>query len=333
VAPIKESGMSSSSDLEIPLHAQPRQEDWNFDLEGALAATLTVRATVPADGYTAQTLGTERAGNGVIIREDGVVLTIGYLITEAESIWLNTSDGRALPGHVLGYDQETGFGLVQALGHLKLPAMRLGHSSTVRPGDRVVVAGGGGRKHAISAKIAAKQEFTGYWEYLVDDALFTAPAHPNWGGTALIGGEGELLGIGSLHLQQGSDKNSTEHLNMHVPIDLLKPIYDDMLTLGRPNHPPRPWLGLYATEVDSKVVVAGLANAGPARRANLKTGDIILAVGGEEIGDLAGLYRNIWRQGMAGVDVPLLVFRDGKTIDLRVHSADRARFLKAPSLH
>jgi len=325
--------MSSASDWEIPQHAQPRQEDWNFDLDQALASCLTVRATIPSDGYTAQTLGTERAGNGVIIREDGVVLTIGYLITEAETIWLNTSDGRALPGHVLAYDQETGFGLIQALGRMKLPAIKLGHSATARPGDRVVVAGGGGRKHAISAKIAAKQEFTGYWEYLVDDALFTAPAHPNWGGTALIGGDGELLGIGSLHLQQGGEKGTPEHLNMHVPIDLLKPIYDDLLTLGKPNHPPRPWLGLYATEVDSKVVVAGLANAGPARRANLKTGDIILAVGGEEIGDLAGLYRNIWRQGKAGVDVSLLVYRDGKTIDLHVHSADRARFLKAPSIH
>ena len=325
--------MSAPSEWEIPQHAQPRQEDWNFDLDAALSATMTVRATIPADGFTAQTLGTERAGNGVVIRDDGVVLTIGYLITEAETIWLNTSDGRAVPGHVLAYDQETGFGLIQALGRLKLPALRLGHSASARPGDRVVVAGGGGRKHAISAKIAAKQEFTGYWEYLVDDALFTAPAHPNWGGTALIGGDGELLGIGSLHLQQGGEKGTPEHLNMHVPIDLLKPIYDDLLTLGRPNHPPRPWLGLYATEVDSKVVVAGLANSGPARRANLKTGDIILAVGGEEIGDLAGLYRNIWRQGKAGVDVPLLVFRDGKTIDLHVHSADRTRFLKAPSVH
>src|SRR6201999_2362512 len=117
-------------------------------------ATLTVRATVPADGYTAQTLGTERAGNGVIIREDGVVLTIGYLITEAETIWLNTSDGRAIPGSVLGYDQETGFGLIQALVYMKPPAMRLGHTSTVRRGDRVLFAGGGRRKHAISAKIA-----------------------------------------------------------------------------------------------------------------------------------------------------------------------------------
>ena len=325
--------MSSPSDLDIPTNAQPKPEDWDFDLDRVLSSTLVVRATIPSDGFTAQTLGTERVGNGVVIREDGVVLTIGYLITEAETIWLNTGDGRAIPGHVLAYDQETGFGLVQALGRLKLPAMPLGTSATVRPGDRVVVAGGGGRTHAVSARIAAKQEFTGYWEYLIDDAIFTAPAHPNWGGAALIGGTGNLLGIGSLHLQQSRENGPAEHLNMHVPIDLLKPIYDDLLTLGRPNHPPRPWLGLYATEIDNKVVVAGLANTGPARRANLKTGDIILAVAGEEIGDLAALYRGIWKQGKAGVEVPLLVYRDGKTLDFNVRSADRARFLKSPSLH
>lgn len=325
--------MSSPSDWEIPAQAQPKPEDWDFDLDRALSAMLGVRATIPADGFTAQTLGTERAGNGVLIRDDGVVLTIGYLITEAETIWLSTIDGRAVPGHMLAYDQETGFGLIQALGRLNLPVMPLGNSASARSGDRVVVAGSGGQSHAISARIAAKQEFTGYWEYLIDEAIFTAPAHPNWGGAGLIDGAGKLLGIGSLHLQQPRDNGSPEHLNMHVPIDLLKPIYEDLLTLGRPNHPPRPWLGLYATEIDGKIVVAGLANSGPARRASLKTGDIIIAVGSTEIGDLGTLYRSIWNQGEAGVDVPLLVYRDGKTLDLNVHSADRARFLKSPSLH
>jgi len=325
--------MSSSSEWEIPPQAQPKPEDWNFDLDLALSSVLTLRATIPGDAFTAGTLGTERAGNAVIIREDGVVLTIGYLITEAETLWLNTVDGRAVPGHVLAYDQDSGFGLVQALGRLQLPALKLGRSSAAQPGDRVVVAGGGGRQHAIAARIAAKQEFTGYWEYYLEEAIFTAPAHPNWGGTALIGSSGELLGIGSLHLQQGRESGPPEHLNMIVPIDLLKPIYQDLLTLGRRNRPPRPWLGLYATEIDDKVVVAGLANAGPARRAHLKTGDIILAVGGEEIDDLATLYRKIWTRGEAGVEVPLLVYRDGKTIDFNIRSADRARFLKAPSLH
>jgi S1-C subfamily serine protease len=325
--------MSTSSDWEIPQNAQPKQEDWTFDLERTLASVLTLRAAIPADAFTAGTLGTERGGNAVVIRADGLVLTIGYLITEAESIWLNTNDGRAVPGHVVAYDQETGFGLVQALGRINLPALAMGRSARLRVGERVIVAGGGGRQHAVSARIAAKQEFAGYWEYLLDEAIFTSPAHPNWGGAALIAGDGSLMGIGSLHLQQAREHGPPEHLNMIVPIDLLPPILDDLMTLGRPNHPPRPWLGLYATEVEDKVVVAGLANSGPARRGGLRMGDILLAVGGQEIKDLASLYRGIWHCGSAGARVPLLVYRDGRTLEIDVKSADRGGFLKSPSLH
>ena len=325
--------MSTSSEWEIPQHVQPKQEDWSFDLERALSAVLSVRAIVPGDAFTASTLGTERGGNGVVIRADGLVLTIGYLITEAEAIWLNTNDGRAVPGHVLAYDQETGFGLVQALGKLNLPALLMGRSARLRVGERVIVAGGGGRQHAVSARIQAKQEFAGYWEYLLEEAIFTAPAHPNWGGAALIGGDGALVGIGSLHLQQARDNAPPEHLNMIVPIDLLPPILDDLLTLGRPKHPPRPWLGLYATEVEDKIVIAGLASSGPARRGGLRMGDILLAVGGGEVKDLAALYRGIWNCGPAGAKVPVVVYRDGRTIELEVKSADRGSFLKSPSVH
>ncbi|HZT51813.1 MAG TPA: S1C family serine protease [Stellaceae bacterium] len=325
--------MSTPSDWEIPQHAQPKQEDWGFDLDRTLASVVTLRATIPADAFTAGTLGTERAGNGVLMRDDGLVLTIGYLITEADSIWINTNDGRALPGHALAYDQETGFGLVQALGRVNLPPLPLGRSSRVRVGERVVVAGGGGRMRAISARVAAKQEFAGYWEYLLDEAIFTSPAHPNWGGAALITGEGLLAGIGSLHLQQGRDNGPPEHLNMIVPIDLLPPILDDLTSYGRPNHAPRPWLGLYATEVEDKIVVAGLANNGPARRGGLRMGDVVLAVGGDEISDLASLYRRIWSCGPAGARVPMLVYRDGRTLSIDVRSADRTSFLKAPSVH
>ena len=325
--------MPSSSEWEIPAHAQPKAEDWPFDLERALSSVLTLRAAIPPDAFTAGTLGTERGGNAVVIRSDGLVLTIGYLITEADTIWLNTNDGRAVPGHVLAYDQETGFGLVQALGKLDLPALPMGRSARVRVGDRVIVAGGGGRQHAVSGRIAAKQEFAGYWEYLLDEAIFTSPAHPNWGGAALIASDGSLVGIGSLHLQQAREQGPPEHLNMIVPIDLLPPILNDLLTIGRPNHPPRPWIGLYATEVEDKIVVAGLANTGPGRRAGLKMGDILLAVGGDEIKDLASLYRGIWRCGPAGAKVPMLVYRDGRTVEIEVKSADRGRFLKGPSLH
>src|SRR5216683_360560 len=334
-APRDEKGsgpMSSESDWEMPLSVQPKPENYAFDLEAALASLVGLRAIVPADAFTAETLGTERTGNGVLIRE-GVVHTIGYLITEAETIWLHLADGRAVSGHVLAYDQETGFGLVQALARLDLPALPIGQSKAAKVGDAVVVAGAGGRKHSVVARIAAKQEFAGNWEYVLDEAIFTAPAHPFWGGTAMIGRAGELLGIGSLQVQQVRESGSAEPLNMIVPIHILEPVLEDLLTMGRPNHPPRPWLGLNATEIDDKIVVARVSNGGPARRANLRTGDVVLAVAGTEVSDLAGFFRKVWSLGKAGVEVPLTIYRDGRTLEARVTSGDRNRFLKGPSLH
>ncbi|MCX7306497.1 MAG: S1C family serine protease, partial [Afipia sp.] len=285
--------MPSGSDWEFPKSAQPKPEDYAYDLDRALDAVVGLRSIIPSDGFTAETLGTERGGNGIFIR-DGIVLTIGYLITEAKSVWLTLNDGRAIEGAVLGYDQETGFGLVQALARVNVPGLSLGDSSSAQVGDNVVIGGAGGRRHSLAAKVVARQEYAGYWEYVIDEAIFTAPSHPNWGGTAMIGAAGELLGVGSLQLQQASERKKAEHLNMVVPINLLKPILDDMIRLGRPKHPPRPWLGFYATENEDQVVVVGLAERGPAARADLQTGDVVLAVGGAEVDSLGGLFKQIW---------------------------------------
>jgi S1-C subfamily serine protease len=325
--------MASVSDWKVPASAQPKAEDYSYDLDLALGAMVAVHSKIPADAFTAETLGTERAGNGVFIRGSGVVLTIGYLITEAETIWLTLGDGRSVPGHVLGYDQETGFGLVQALAKLDVPALKLGESAAASLGERVVLGGAGGRHRSVAARIVAKQEFAGYWEYVLDEAIFTAPSHPNWGGTALIGPTGDLLGIGSLQLQHAVEKGQAQNINMVVPIDLLKPILDDLMKFGRRNTPPRPWLGLFATEVENRLVIVGISDRGPAKRADLRTGDIVLAVAGSEVRDLAGFFRGVWAQGKAGVEVPLTVFRDGRTMELRVKSGERDRFLKGPSLH
>ncbi len=313
--------------------AIPKPEHYDYDLIAALEAVVEVKSTVPRDAFSAKTLGVERLGHGVLIRSDGLVLTIGYLITEAETIWLTLSDGRVVPGHVVAQDQETGFGLVQALARVDLPVLELGMSQDCEVGDQVVVGGSGGLDHAISATIIAKQEFTGYWEYALDEAIFTAPAHPHWGGTALIGSGGELLGIGSLQLQQTLRDGSNEDINMIVPIDLLKPIFDDLLTLGRPNRPPRPWLGVFATEVGNRVVIAGTSQRGPARQANVKTGDIILGVGDQEVRTAGVFFREVWSLGEAGVEVPLLIYRDGQTFEITVVSADRRRYLKGPTVH
>jgi S1-C subfamily serine protease len=329
--------MPSSSDWKVPPEEQPKPADYAFDLDSAVNAVVGLRAMIPEDAFTAQTLGTERAGNAVMIGERGLVLTIGYLISEAETIWLTPNVGPPVPGHALAYDQESGFGLVQALASLDLPALPIGSSGKTKVGDRVVVAGCGGRQRSVAARIVAKQEFAGYWEYVLDEAIFTAPAHPNWGGTAMIDAAGELIGIGSLQLEQGREKgplgHPLGHLNMIVPIDLIKPIKDDLMRHGRRNRPPRPWLGLFAAEIDDRIVVVGLADRGPAQRAGLRTGDAVLTVAGAQTADLAGMFRRIWSLGPAGVEVPVQIERDGRTFEHKIVSADRSRFFKAPRLH
>ena len=323
--------MAELTEWRVPPSAQPRPEDYGYDLERALSSVVGMHSMIPPDAFTAETLGVERAGNGVLI-DNGLVLTIGYLITEAQTVWLHLGDGRVVEGHAAGFDQETGFGLVQALGKIDLPALRIGVSREADIGERVVIGGAGGRTRSLAGHIAAKQEFAGYWEYVLDEAIFTYPAHPNWGGTGLISSKGELIGIGSLQLERARE-GKNEHLNMIVPIDLLPPILDDLRKFGRVNKPARPWLGLYSTEVEDKIVAVGIAPKGPAARAELKTGDVILAVKGEAVSTLAQFYRKVWSLGQAGVEVPLTLYREGVTFEVRVNSSDRARFLKGPKLH
>ena len=320
-------------DWDIPAKLQPDPKDWGFDLDHALSAVVRIRSVVPNDAFTAGALGTDRTGSGVVIRPDGLVLTVGYLILEAEQIWLSCADGRVLAATPLAYDAETGFGLVQPLGRLGLPHLKMGDSTALGLGAPVIFASAGGRRHAVSTKLVGRQEFAGYWEYLLDEALFTAPAHPFWGGAALIGPDGDLLGIGSLILQQGDGKGQRVDMNMVVPVDLLRPVLHEMLTTGRSGRPARPWLGLYVTEGEDTIIVEGTADNGPAEQAGLQGGDRILTVQGDAVGDLAGLWRKIWSSGNAGAEVRLQVQRDSRTITVPVVSADRQTFLKSPRLH
>jgi len=323
--------MPSLTEWKVPPANQPRPGDYGFDLDRVLASVIGLHSIIPADASSAETLGTERAGNGVLI-DDGLILTIGYLITEAETVWLHLGDGRVVQGHPLGTDFQSGFGLVQALGQLEIEPLPLGSSAATRVGDRVVVGGAGGRTRSVASQIAAKQEFAGYWEYLLDEAIFTHPAHPNWGGTGLISNRGELIGIGSLQLERERE-GKAEHVNMMVPIDLLKPVLEDLRKFGRVNKPARPWLGMYSTEIDNRVVVVGIAGKGPAARAEIKTGDVILAVDGDKVTSQTGFYRKLWSLGPAGVDVPLTVYHEGVTFDVVLTSIDRGKILKAPRLH
>jgi S1-C subfamily serine protease len=320
-------------DWTIPAELQPDPANYAFNLDATLAAIVGLRATAPADAFTASALGTEREGSGVVIGDDGLVLTIGYLITEAETVWITAADGRSVPGHALAFDAESGFGLVQPLGRLALPKLELGDSDSAALGEPVLFASAGGRRRAIETRVVGRQEFAGYWEYLLDDAIFTAPAHPFWGGGALIDRNAKLLGIGSLSLQQGDANGNRIDMNMIVPIDLLRPILGDLRSYGQVNRPPHPWLGIYAMEDDERVVIGGVADGGPADHAGLRQGDQVLAVEDEEVTDLAGFWRSVRERGPAGARVTLSVQRDRRKLRVPVATVDRRRLLKGPRMH
>jgi S1-C subfamily serine protease len=324
--------MSDSNPWAFPERLQPKPHEVAFDLQSALDAVVMLRADIPEDAFTASILGTERSGNGVVIGPDGLVLTIGYLITEARSVWLTTNDGITVAGYPLAFDFATGFGLVAPLGHLPAPALPRGSSAGLSVDEEVIVIGHGGREHALNAEINDKREFAGYWEYLLDEAIFTVPAHPEWGGAALVSREGTLVGIGSLLVQEAVG-DSTMQGNMFVPVDLLEPILDDMLRHGQALRPARPWLGMYVTDDDGRCVVAGLASRAPAESAGVRKGDVVLEVAGSRVSGLADLFRKVWQLGPAGTAIPLTVGRQGGRVRLTLRSGDRNDYLRKPVMH
>jgi S1-C subfamily serine protease len=314
---------------EVEARLRPSAEAYAFDLNRALSAVVALEARVPADAFTAAILGTERLGNGVVIGPNGLVLTMAYLVTEAQDVTLTLNDGRRVPAHVLGVDAQTGLGLVQALEPLGLPTLALGTSRDLKAGSPVIIAGAGGRSHAAAGQVLARMPFAGYWEYLLDDAIITAPAHPHWSGAALIDPAGELVGLGSLSLERQARGGVRQPINMFVPTELLPPILDD-LARGKPAHPPRPWLGVLAQEMESHVVLLGVTPGGPAARAELRAGDVILAVADVAVSDLTTFYTRLWAQGPAGATVPLRIQREHDVFDLEIRSMDRSTLLKKP---
>ena len=306
--------------LAVPSYADQTAEE-------ILKGIVKVRSVIPKDARTASTLGTEREGHGVLIDSKGHILTIGYLIVEAETIEVTGPDGKAINATFVGYDHSTGFGLVRAEKPLGAEPITLGESAKTKEGDPVLVAGYGGADSVQLARVIARKEFAGYWEYLLEEAIFTAPPYANFGGAALIDRDGQLVGIGSLFTQVVIRGVGSIPANMFVPVDLLKPILADLITLGRSREAPRPWLGVNAEESHGHVFVTQVTSGGPAEGAGLQTDDLILKVGGKGVSGLADFYRKVWGLGKAGVDVPITVLRGADIREIKVHSADRHQFL------
>jgi S1-C subfamily serine protease len=323
--------VASTEHWAFPPSLQPSADEVSFELPAVLDSVVALRAEIPEDAFTASILGTERTGNGIVIDDKGLVLTIGYLITEAQSIWLTTNRGGVAEGYPLAYDFASGLGLVMPLGRVDAPPLARGSIAGVESGDDVYVIGNGGRPHALSARVLAKREFAGYWEYVLDEALFTVPAHPEWSGAALVDDSGRLVGVGSLLVQESVGEETVQG-NMFVPADLLEPILDDLVARGRRRGVVRPWLGMYTAQADDKLIVHGLAQRGPAQRAGVRAGDRVIEVAGERVDRLPELFRRIWALGPAGTAVPLTLEREGRRVEVSVRSADREDFLRKPPM-
>lgn len=326
--------MAETKHWSLPPPLRPKPELLSYDIAAALQAMVLLRSEAPADAFTAGVLGTDRLGHGVVIQngERKVILTIGYLLAEVESIWITSNSGQVVAGHALAYDYATGLGLVQPLGTLNAPVLQRGSATALSPGDELTVLAHGGLEHALATRLVARKEFAGYWEYLLEEALYTSPAHPLWGGTALVDAEGLLVGIGSLFIQESRGGMANDS-NMYVPIDVLEPILGELLQYGAVRRPARPWLGLYTNDDAGRLVVAGLVAQGPAHASGVSLGDAIVAVAGEPVQTLAQFYRAVWGQGNSGVKVRITVQRAGDELELLVTSASREQFLKQPARH
>ncbi len=301
--------------------------------ENLLASVVRIKTVINPDARTTQNLGREREGSGIVIDDNGLILTIGYLMVEAHTAEVTTNDGRTVPANIVGYDHETGFGLLQAIVPLKVKPMPFGKSAALVADDVAIVASFGGAARAAPARVVVKREFAGSWEYLLDEAIFTSPPHPAWSGAALISREGRLVGVGSLIVGDALGDGTGEAGNMFVPIDLLAPILGDLIADGRAARDPRPWIGMSTNEVYGRLVVSQISPQGPAEKAGLRRGDIITGVGGDTAKSLPDLYRKIWARGNAGATVPLDYEREGDNRKADVTSMNRLDHLKLKSTY
>jgi len=300
-------------------------------LTRANAAVVGLQVVAVEDARSIATLGKERQGSGVLIGDDGVVLTIGYLILEADQVDLVAGDGRRVPARVVAYDLASGFGLVQALAPLGIAPAPLGVSAAVASDEPLLFASGGDERDLSLARMVSRRPFSGYWEYHIEGALFTAPARTDHSGAGLFNADGELVGVGSLVVGNASDGSGPAMRgNMFVPVDLLKPILAELKARGSSRNSSRAWLGLNCVETNGQVHVVRLTTEGPAEAAGVQPKDIIVAVDGVRVADLASMYRTLWRGDRPDRDVVLEIVRDGTTMRLSVHAVDRMMTLSRP---
>ena len=316
-----------------PAHAQgapdkPRQIS-EQQAEDVLGSVVRVRTRALPDARSNATLGSTREGSGVIIDDRGHILTIGYLVIEADAIEVTTADGKTSPATLVGYDHATGFGLLRATLPLVAHPIDLGVSAELALREPVMVAPHGGRESISLAYVVSKRQFAGSWEYLLDSAIFISPPTLAWAGSALISREGKLVGIGSLLVRDSEEEGTPLPGNMFVPIDLFKPILRELIDKGRVSGPSRPWLGMATEELQGRLFVTRVSPQAPADKAGVRRGDIVVGVGADAVTTQVEFYRKLWSLGPAGTEVPLKVLQGASVKEIKVHSIDRTDYFRA----
>ena len=342
-------GLLHLLDPSLKLAPHPKQENLSFDLNTALDSVVRLEAEIPEDAFSAKTLGQEREGNAVLISEDGILLTIGYLVVDARLITIKAFGREPISAEVVGYNHETGLAIIHALDKLPISPIKLGSAANLNEQDPVIIAPYGGEHHSISGKVVSRRDFAGSWEYLLENAIFTSPIHPNWSGAALINDEGALCGIGSLWVNDADQpkepnitniagSGSSDELknipgNMFVPIDLLKPIYDDLISFGMVSGDQRPWIGMYTSETMNQLFVSGIIPGAPADLADIEPGDMVIAINHQEVTNLIEMYKLIWSLGSAGSEITFNLRRDDNYLEITVKSDSRYNFMEKRKKH
>jgi serine protease Do len=325
ILPVEASVMRSTAE-----HASVPAADAQYQrLIDATNAVVGVKVKALPNARSNETLGSERQGSGVLIGDDGLVLTIGYLITEADQVEVTGSGGATIPATVVAYDHATGFGLVRPISRLTEKPIRIGTSAPISQLDRLMIVTGGSEQTVSIATVVARRKFAGYWEYLIDGAIFTSPPRLDHSGAALINKDGELVGVGSLFVMDAITPGERMPGNMFVPVDLLKPVLDEMVRTGAQPAAHRPWLGVNSLEEDGRVKVVQVNEESPAEKAGIVAGDIILSVNGEAVESLEKFYGTLWGRGArAGTEIQLTVLHGPTLREVKVRSIDRQDFMR-----
>jgi len=302
------------------------------DVAEVMAGIVGIKSQIGPDARTAEALGTERFGSGVVIDANGLILTIGYLVLEAREAEVVTQDGRHIPARVIAYDPRSGFGLLRAQQTLDVAPIKLGSSESLLARDPVLVSSYGGPELTSAGFVVSREPYAGYWEYLLERPIVVSPPHPAYGGAALLGPEGELLGVGSLALDNVRVGDVSLPANLFIPVEELKPILGDLLVNGRSSAPPHPWIGVYAREIPGALLVERVAEDGPAAAADVRRGDLLVGLESEAFRSMADFYRRLWAQGEAGVVVVLTVLRDGEVLEVPIKTADRNLWYRPPNV-